>query len=171
MKSYIHVYTGKGKGKTTAALGLALRAVGAGKRVFFAQFVKGKPYSEINVIQDQIPQIKLKQFGRGCFIVEKPEKEDIEAAQNGLKELEKIVQSGDYDLVVLDELTIALYYDLFSVEDVLSMLRNRSEYCEIVITGRNAPLELIEIADLVTEMTEVKHYYNEGVEAREGIEF
>jgi len=171
MKGFIHVYTGNGKGKTTAALGMAIRAAGAGKRVFIAQFVKGKKYSEIKALESFIPQIELVQFGRGCFIVKEPEKEDISAARRGLAETEKILVKGHYDMVILDEACIALYYKLFSTAELINILRKKPKNCEIIITGRYATGELIEYADLVTEMRELKHYYNDGIEAREGIEY
>lgn len=171
MKGYIHVYTGNGKGKTTAALGLALRAVGAGKKVYFAQFVKGKIYSEIAAINRYIPEITVKQYGRGCFIVDEPTSEDIQAAKEGLEEVGAVIRSGKYDVVVLDEATIALHYKLFSVEELIAVLREKPEETEIVITGRYAPGDLIEIADLVTEMKEIKHYYTKGIPARKGIEY
>ncbi|NLH28699.1 MAG: cob(I)yrinic acid a,c-diamide adenosyltransferase [Bacteroidales bacterium] len=171
MKGYIHVYTGNGKGKTTAVLGLALRAVGAGKKVYFAQFVKGKIYSEIDAINRYIPEITVKQYGRGCFIVNEPTLEDIQAAKEGLEEVGAVIRSGKYDVVVLDEATIALHYKLFSVEELIAVLQEKREETEIAITGRYAPEELIEIADLVTEMKEIKHYYTKGISARKGIEY
>lgn len=171
MKGYIHVYTGNGKGKTTAALGLALRAVGAGKKVYFAQFVKGEIYSEIDAINRYIPEITVKQYGRGCFIVDEPTSEDIQAAKEGLEEVGAVIRSGKYDVVVLDEATIALHYKLFSVEELIAVLQEKREETEIAITGRYAPEELIEIADLVTEMKEIKHYYTKGISARKGIEY
>jgi len=170
-KGYIHVYTGNGKGKTTAALGLALRAVGAGKKVFFAQFVKGKIYSEIEAIRKFVPCIAIKQYGLGCFIIEKPTDADIQAARKGLTEVADILKSEKYNVVILDEANIALYYQLFSIDEFLDVLKNKNPETEVVITGRYAPEKLIELADLVTEMKEVKHYYNRGVEARKGIEF
>jgi cob(I)alamin adenosyltransferase len=170
-KGYIQVYTGNGKGKTTAALGLALRAVGAGKKVFFSQFIKGKPSSEMEAVEKFNPDITIKQYGLGCFVIEKPTEADIQAAQTGLAEVTGILKSGDYDVVVLDEATIALYYKLFSIDEFLNVLKMKKPEAEVVITGRYAPPELIEIADLVTEMQEVKHYYNKGIEARKGIEF
>ena len=173
MKGYglLQVYTGTGKGKTTAALGLALRAVGAGKKVYFAQFVKGKIYSEIDAINRYIPEITVKQYGRGCFIVNEPTLEDIQAAKEGLEEVGAVIRSGKYDVVVLDEATIALHYKLFSVEELIAVLQEKHEETEIAITGRYAPEELIEIADLVTEMKEIKHYYTKGISARKGIEY
>jgi len=168
-KGYIQVYTGNGKGKTTAALGLSVRAVCAGKKVFFAQFVKGMKYSELELVK-YLPGITIKQFGRDCFIYCQPTPEDIEAAAKGLKECEAVLASGEYDVVVLDEINIALYYKLFPLEKVLSMLDSRHEKTEVILTGRYAPQELIDKADLVTEMKEIKHYYTKGVPAREGIE-
>jgi len=170
MKGFIHLYTGNGKGKTTAALGLALRAAGAGKTVFIAQFVKGMHYSEIDALKS-LPAIELKQFGLDCFIVNKPAQTDIDAARRGLEEVTVIIAGGKYDMVILDEVCIALYYHLFNNDEVLSLLKSKPEQMEIVLTGRYAPPELYEIADLVTEMNEIKHYYNSGIEARKGIEF
>jgi cob(I)alamin adenosyltransferase len=168
MRGYIHVYTGNGKGKTTAALGLSLRAAAAGKKVYIAQFVKGMHYSELDLLPS-IANITLKQYGRGCFIYTDPTEEDI-AARAGLSEMARILNSGEYDLVVLDEVNIALYYGLFSFEDLKAALLQRAEQVEVVLTGRYAPQELIDMADLVTEMREIKHYYTMGVEARTGIE-
>ncbi len=169
MKGFVQVYTGNGKGKTTAALGLALRAAAAGKKIFIGQFVKGMHYSELDII-DKIAGIELKQYGRGCFIYNKPSEEDFVAAKNGLAEIREILKSGKYDIVILDEANIALYYELFTFEEFWEAVQNRAEHVEVIITGRYAPEKLIEKADLVTEMKEIKHYYNQGVEARVGIE-
>ena len=169
--SYIHVYTGNGKGKTTAALGLALRACWAGKKVFIAQFVKGKIYSEIKAINEFLNLITVKQYGLDCFIYNKPSKADIEAAQNGLLEVQEVINSAKYDVLILDEANIALYYNLFSIEEFIKLIKSRANNLEIIITGRYAPKEIIEIADLVSEIKEVKHYYTKGVEARKGIEY
>jgi cob(I)alamin adenosyltransferase len=171
MKGYIQIYTGNGKGKTTAAIGLAVRAVGAGKKVYFAQFVKGKVYSEIEAIQSFLPSITVKQYGRECFIFNKPTLDDKDIARRGFDEISEAITSCQYDVVVLDEANIAIYYHLFTVEELIGVLRKKPDETEIIITGRYAPLELIELADLVTEMQEIKHYYTQGVQAREGIEF
>lgn len=171
MKGYIQVYTGNGKGKTTAAVGLAIRAAGAGKKVFIAQFVKGMPYAELDLIRQYLHKIEVRQYGRRCFIYEKPSQEDIDAARTGMEEAAEIISSQQYDVIILDEATIALHFKLFSTEYLLEVLRNKPEPTEIIITGRYAPDELIEMADLVTEMREIKHYYQSGVEARKGIEF
>lgn len=169
-KGYIQLYTGNGKGKTTAALGLALRAICAGKSVYIGQFIKGMDYSELRAIE-YLPNLTIEQFGRDCFIYKDPADEDIKAAKEGLEKIGRLLKNSPYDLIVLDELNIALYYNLFSLEEVLDLLNARDKTKEILITGRYAPEELIEISDLVTEMKEIKHYYNQGVEARKGIEF
>ena len=171
MAGYIHVYTGDGKGKTTAALGLALRAAGAGKRIFIAQFVKGMHYSELESLKRFEQEITLRQYGRDCFIKHDPEKEDIALARNGLEESAEAIRSGEYDLIILDEASIAVHYNLFTTDELIEVINLRQEDAEIVITGRKAPAELISIADLVTEMKEIKHYYQRGVQARKGIEF
>ena len=168
-KGYIHVYTGDGKGKTTAAFGLALRSAGAGKKVFIGQFVKGMHYSELDIIS-KIPNITIRQYGLDCFIYDEPSQDDIDAARAGFFEIKEILCSGEYDLVIMDEANIAIYYKLFSFEELKHALEARAEHVEVVITGRKAPKELIEMADLVTEMKEIKHYYTKGVQARKGIE-
>ncbi len=171
MKGYVQVYTGNGKGKTTAALGLALRATGAGKKVFIAQFIKGRTYSEITAINNYLPAVIIKQYGMGCFIVNKPCLEDIEAAKKGLEHVSEVIASGEYDLIVLDEACIAIYYELFTVEELIRVISRKKDKTEIVITGRYAPQKLLDFADLVTEMIEIKHYFKSGVEARKGIEY
>lgn len=171
MKGYVHVYTGNGKGKTTAAIGLALRAAGAGRKVIFAQFVKGKPYNENKIIRDKIDNIVVKQYGMGCFILGDPSEDDFKAATDGLADVRKIINENKYDVIILDEINIALYYNLIDLNELIGILEERPENQEIIITGRYAPRQLMEFADLVTEMKEIKHYYNKGIEAREGIEF
>jgi len=167
---YIHLYTGNGKGKTTAALGLALRAAGAEKKVFIGQFVKGMHYAELTTLK-RLPEITIKQYGRKCFIENSPTLEDIEAAKQGLTEIAQIIPSDEYNMIILDEVCIALYYNLFTVQELINVLNNKTENTEIILTGRYAPKELYEIADLITEMKEIKHYYNDGVKARIGIEY
>jgi cob(I)alamin adenosyltransferase len=170
MRGYVHVYTGDGKGKTTAALGLAVRAAGAGLKVYIAQFLKGMEYSEHKALAKFSDAIVVRQFGRGCFIHRTPEEEDIQAAREGLSEAAAAIKSGKYDMVILDEANIAIHYKLFSVEDLLNLILSRPNDVELVITGRRADARIIEAADLVTEMKEIKHYYQKGVTAREGIE-
>ena len=170
MKGYVHVYTGNGKGKTTAAIGLAIRAAGAGMCVYIAQFVKGMHYSELDALDRYVDRITLKQYGRDCFIEKEPEEEDIQAARKGLEEVKGILASGDYQMVILDEANIATRYNLFSPDELIEVVRSKPESVELVITGRNADPKIIAMADLVTEMKEIKHYFNRGVQARAGIE-
>jgi len=165
-----HVITGNGKGKTTAALGMSLRAAGAGMHVFFAQFVKGKHYAEHNMLK-LIPNVEFELMGRTCFIEKDPEQADFDAALAGWQNVLKKADDDDLQMIVLDELHIALYYKLLSIEQVVQFIIQNKNKLEIVSTGRYAPTELLEIADLVSEVQEIKHYYNDGVEAREGIEY
>jgi cob(I)alamin adenosyltransferase len=169
MQGMVHVYTGNGKGKTTAAFGLAVRAVGAEKNVYIAQFVKGMKYSELNSLA-KIEKIEIKQYGLNYFINGKAEQEDIEAARKGLAEVAEILKSGEYELVILDEANIAVYYQLFSAAELIEVIEKRAPEVEVVITGRYAQDKIIEYADLVTEMKEIKHYYKKGIKARVGIE-
>ncbi len=170
MKGYVQVYTGDGKGKTTAALGLALRAAGAGLKVYIAQFVKGMEYSEHDSLARLSDNITVKQYGRGCFIQGTPEEKDMRAAQEGLREVKAVMCSGKYHMIILDEANIATSFGLFPVEDLLDLIRAKPAGVELVITGRRADARVMEQADLVTEMKEVKHYYRKGVQARVGIE-
>ncbi len=170
-KGYVQVYTGEGKGKTTAALGLTLRAIGAGKKVFIGQFAKGKIYSEIKAIEKFLPNVTTKQYGLECFIENMPSEEDLIMARQGLEEVKHIIQKNEYDIVILDEACIALLYNLYSLDEILEIIEHKPMEMELIFTGRYAPYELIQKADLVTEMREVKHYFRRGVIAREGIEY
>jgi len=170
MKGYIHLYTGNGKGKTTAAIGLAVRAAGAGKKTYIAQFVKGMHYSELESLK-RFPEIEIHQFGLDCFIVNEPTQKDIDAARHGLNTVSAIISNKQYDVIILDEICIALHYKLFSMDEFLDVLKLKPDETEIVMTGRYATQQLMDVADLVTEMKEVKHYYSCGVEARKGIDF
>ena len=169
VKGYIHVYTGNGKGKTTAALGLCLRAVCAGKKVFFGQFLKGQHYSELDTVK-YLPSFEIEQFGSECFVGKEPSKTDIEEAKKGLDRMREIIISNKYDVVVFDEINIALFYKLLSVDEFFKVLDLKSESLEVICTGRYAPEEIMNRADLVTEMKEIKHYYTKGVTSRVGIE-
>jgi cob(I)alamin adenosyltransferase len=171
-KGLVQVYTGNGKGKTSAAFGIALRAIGRGLKVYIIQFIKGGfNYGELYMV-DKLPNLELKAFGRGKFITERPpEKEDIKLAEEALQLAEKVVESGEYDIVILDEINVALNLELISLEKVLELIKSKPKHVELVLTGRYAPNEIIEVADLVTEMKEVKHPFNKGYEARKGIEY
>jgi len=168
-KGYIQVYTGNGKGKTTAALGITLRTLCAGNRVFFGQFMKGQDYSELKA-PEYFENLDMEQFGTPSFVRGEPSPEDIENAKKGLARMKEVLSSGDYDMVVFDEINTTLFFKMLKVEEVLEVLDLKKEGTEVILTGRYAPQEIIDRADLVTEMREIKHYYNAGVNARVGVE-
>jgi cob(I)alamin adenosyltransferase len=171
-KGYVQIYTGNGKGKTTAALGLALRAAGCGLRTYIGQFLKGQPYGELAAAKKLASLITIEQFGRKGFVhvTENPDEEDIQRARTGLEKCRRAMLSGRYSLIVLDEINVALHFRLLKVKDILDLLNRKPPDVELVLTGRYAPPGLLRRADLVTEMKEKKHYYSRGVQARSGIE-
>ncbi len=170
-KGLIQVYTGDGKGKTTAALGLALRASGRGLRTTIIQFMKHGEYGEKMAVRS-IGGITIEQYGLPDFVIKGQEKkEDYEAAEKGLKRAAKIMENRECDILVLDELNITLYFGLLDIEKVIKVLKKKPDGMEVVITGRCMPPEIEEIADLVTEMKMVRHPFEKGIGAREGIEF
>ncbi len=171
-RGYIQVYTGSGKGKTTAALGLALRAAGHKQRVYIGQFLKGQMYGELFSAKLVAPYITIEQFGRKGFIhvTKDPDKEDIQKAKRGLKRCLEAMLSLKYRIIILDEINVAVYFKLLTEKEVLEFLSQKPEGVEVILTGRYAPATFIKRADLVTEMKEKKHYYKKGVKAREGIE-
>jgi len=166
----VHVYTGNGKGKTTAALGLAVRMLGSGGKVIILQFMKAPDlYGEQKKIRECGAVIES--FGLPKFVHGKPEPEDIEAARRALERAKEVALSGEWDLVILDEICVALGFEMLDVEEVEELIRNKAPHTELVLTGRYCPEELFELADYVTEMREVKHPYQRGILARRGIEF
>lgn len=171
MKSYVQIYTGNGKGKTTASLGLAVRALGNGWKVLLCQFMKGQNYGELKSLST-FSNMTIRRFGTGNFIrkIENVQEIDKKLAREGYSFLKEVIQSGEYSLVIADEIFVARRFGLVSSEEILSLIQLKSENTELVLTGRHAPDEIIEKADLVTEMCEVKHYFKQGVKAREGIE-
>lgn len=191
-KGYVQVYSGNGKGKTTAAIGLAIRALGAGKKVYFLQFMKTKSYSEHKILPAVSPNLVIETLGKPFFVIKEgsmpqeelekwrkqavvfspgnPPREYLELMQKGLELAKDAVSGSEYQLVVLDELVVALNFGLVTWAEVSSLIEQKAEGVELVLTGRGASPELIDKADLVTEMREVKHYYAKGVEARRGIE-
>lgn len=171
-QGYIQVYTGNGKGKTTAALGLALRAAGHGQASFIGQFLKGQRYGELKSVRRLSPLITIRQFGRKGFlhVTGDPDGEDIRRARRGFEAVLRALASGKYRIVVLDEINVALHFRLLGRRDVELLLDRRPADVELVLTGRYAPAWLIRRADLVTEMRDRKHYYEKGVGARSGIE-
>ena len=170
MRGYIHIYTGDGKGKTTAALGMAIRAAGAGMKVYIAQFLKKGEYSELKALGRFADLITLDQFGLGRFVRGKPRKEDIEAAASGLQAIKSVMSAGRHQIVILDEANVAVSSRLISKDELLEIFALKPENVELVITGRGAAPEIIEKADLVSEIKPLKHYFSNGVTAREGIE-
>jgi len=171
-KGLIQVYTGSGKGKTTAALGQAMRAAGQGLKVYIVQFMKGWPYyGELDTV-GQHPNITLKQFGRPDFVdKENPEPVDVRKAQEALDHAQEMVMSGKYNLVILDEVNVALEWKLIALGDVLSLMAEKPPQVELILTGRYADPEVLARADLVTEMQEVKHPYQKGLLSRRGIDY
>lgn len=169
-RGYTQVYTGNGKGKTTAAIGLAIRAAGAGLKVYIAQFIKMGDYSEIKALKRYSDLITVEQFGLGRFTDGKPAPEDIEAARKGLETVKSIMASDEYNIIIMEEANVAVMLGLFAVQDLLKIIIHKPYETELVITGRGASPRIIESADLVTEMKDIKHYYQIGVRARVGIE-
>ena len=169
-KGYIHIFTGNGKGKTTAALGLSIRAAGAGLKVYFAQFIKKGDYSEIKALRRFSDQITVRQFGLGRFTDHNPTPEDIQAARSGLEQVKQVMADNNHDIIILDEANVAVKFGLFAVQDLINLIVHKPYEMELVITGRYASPRIIDMADMVTEMKPIKHYYLKGVEARVGIE-
>jgi len=171
-QGFIQVYTGNGKGKTTAAIGQAVRAAGNDLTVYFVQFMKNYPYGEVKLLQNLSPHITLKRYGTDDFVFKKeaPSEDLIREMQKGLAEAEQAMLSSEFDLIILDELLVSIYFKLFSTERVIQFLKKKPKNVELILTGRYCPEPIIGMADLVTKMKEVKHYYQKGVRARRGIE-
>ena len=170
MRGYVQVYTGNGKGKTTAAFGLSLRAAGAGLKVFIGQFLKKGSYSEHAAFEKLSDDITLEQFGATGFVSGKPTEEDIEAAESGMTRVQTVVKSGDFDVVVIDEINVAIHYGLVEADRVVNMIGSKPDGVELILTGRYAHDDIVAAADLVTVMQPLKHYHDAGVKARVGIE-
>jgi cob(I)alamin adenosyltransferase len=171
-RGLIQVYTGNGKGKTSAAFGLALRAVGRGLKVYVIQFIKGGfDYGELYVVK-YLPNFKLKAFGRGKFVTDvPPAREDVKLAKEAFKLAREVVNGGEYDVVILDEINVALHLKLLKIDEVTELIKNKPRHVELVLTGRYVLPEVVELADLVTEMREIKHPYTKGMPPRRGIEY
>jgi len=171
-RGLIHVYTGDGKGKTTAALGLALRAAGHGWRTYVGQFMKGREYGELDAARLLGDSLTIEQYGKPTFVhADEVSAEDVRLAQEGLARAGEAMSSGAYDIVVLDEINVALFFKLLTVEDVLELIQDKPDDVELVLTGRRVPDEILARADYVTVMQEARHPYRQGILAREGIEF
>jgi len=170
-KGFIQVYTGNGKGKTGAAFGLALRAIGRGLRVCVVQFIKGGfDYGESYVV-GRLPLLEMAAYGRGKFITERPTAEDVAEAKRAFDHAKAAIQNGKFDIVILDEVNVAMHLGLLLVSDLVEVLKKRPSQVEVILTGRYAPEEIVNMADLVTEMREIKHPFAQGVKARKGIEY
>jgi len=171
-QGFIQIYTGNGKGKSTAAIGQAVRAAGFGLRTYIAQFMKEFPYNELISLKHLSEWITIEQFGGDEFVYKKelPGKEELEKASKGLQIVKEKMLSGEYDLIILDEAIVAIYFKLIETKDLINFIKAKPDTVELILTGRYCPKELIDLADLVTEMEEVKHYYQKGITSRRGIE-
>jgi len=171
-KGLVQVYTGNGKGKTTAAFGQALRAVGQGFRVCIIQFMKGRKYGEFLAAERFLPNLTVRLSGLDSFVMrDNPAPLDIELAKQGLALAREAVASGDYEMVILDEINVAVDFKLIPVADVIDLIRTKPPAVDLILTGRYAPPEIIALADTVSEIREVKHHYNAGIKDRAGIEY
>lgn len=169
-QGYTQIYTGDGKGKTTAAIGLCIRGAGAGLKVFFGQFMKPEASSELNIFR-QLELITSRHYGRKGFIIDKPAPEDYTDAKEGYHEIISTLKNSTYDIVVADEIINTLTFDLLTTDNIENLIDIKKPETELILTGRNAPDVLKNKADLVTEMKALKHYYKQGVRARQGIEY
>lgn len=171
-KGFVQIYTGNGKGKSTAAIGQAVRAAGFGLKSYIAQFMKEYPYSELVSLKHLSELISVEQFGGDEFVYKKelPGEEELTKAKRGLQTARDKMLSGDYDIIILDEVIVAIYFKLFETKDIVEFIKSKPENVELILTGRYCPEELIDLADLVTEMQEIKHYYQKGITSRRGIE-
>lgn len=171
-KGIVLVYTGNGKGKTTAAMGQALRALGHGSKVLVIQFMKGKKYGEVLCAEKYLPNLKIIPCGLDSFVMkDNPAPVDIELARQGLKLAKEAVASKEYQMIILDEINVALDFKLIPLAEVLDLIRNKPAEIDLVLTGRYAPQEIIDLADTVSEVKEIKHHYSKGIKERAGIEF
>lgn len=172
VRGLLIVITGNGKGKTTAAFGQALRAIGQGYKVFVLQFMKGRKYGEFIAAEKYLPNLTIRMSGLDSFVMrDNPAAIDIEMAQNGLDAAQKAINSGKYDMVILDEINVALDFKLIALSEVIELIKNKPANLDLILTGRYAPKEIIKLADTVSEVKEVKHHYNAGIKDRAGIEY
>ncbi len=169
-QGYVQIYTGNGKGKTTAALGLAVRAAGAGLKVYFGQFLKEDETSELKSLA-KFDNIKTALYSKSFELFSNEQEINRREAQQGFEKALEAAKSGEYDVVILDEINVACSLKLVDQQQIIQLIKQKNETTELVLTGRGATKEVVECADLVSEISEIKHYYNKGVSSREGIEF
>lgn len=171
-QGFVQIYTGNGKGKSTAAIGQAVRAAGFGLKTYIAQFMKEYPYNELISLKHLSEWISIEQFGGDEFVYKKelPNEEELAKARNGLQSAREKMLTGKHDLIILDEAIVAIYFKLIETKELVEFIKIKPQNVELILTGRYCPEELIELADLVTEMKEVKHYYQKGITSRRGIE-
>jgi cob(I)alamin adenosyltransferase len=168
----VMVNTGPGKGKTTAALGVALRAIGHNHRVKMIQFMKGDPFFGELLVRERLPELEIEQYGLDRFVDPKaPEPEQVLRAQAGFDAASRAIMSGDYHVVILDEANVAMSFGLISTDAVVALLRERPKHVEVILTGRDAPQAIVDAADYVNQITDLKHPYQKNIPARVGIEF
>jgi cob(I)alamin adenosyltransferase len=171
-KGLVIVITGNGKGKTTSAFGQALRAIGQGFKVFLIQFMKGRKYGEFKAAKKYLPDLTVRLSGLDSFVMrDNPAAVDIELAQKGWKAAKQAINSGKYNMVILDEINVALDFKLIDLNDVIELIKNKPAGLDLILTGRYAPAPIIKLADTVSEIKEIKHHYNAGIKDRAGIEY
>ncbi len=171
-RGLVLVITGNGKGKTTSAFGQALRAVGQGYKVFIMQFMKGRDYGEFKAAEKYLPRLTIRRSGLDSFVMrDNPAPVDIKLARQGFEEAKKAVASGKYNMIILDEINVAVDFKLIPLQDLIDLIKNRPPALDLILTGRYAPKEILKLADTVSEVKEIKHHYAAGVKDRAGIEY
>jgi len=170
-KGLVMVFTGDGKGKTTAAIGQALRAIGHGYRVYLLQFMKGRKYGELLAAEKYLPDLTFHLSGLDSFVMrDDPAPVDVELAQQGLALAKQVMDSNEYNMVILDEINVAIDFKLIPLDDVIEVIKNKPPNLHLILTGRYAPPEIVELADTVSEIKEIKHHYTTGIKGRAGID-
>jgi cob(I)alamin adenosyltransferase len=171
-KGLVMVITGNGKGKTTSAFGQALRAVGQGLRVCMIQFMKGRVYGEVLAVRKYLPDMTFYQYGLDSFVMrDNPASIDMELAEEGFAKAKEVIQSGDFDMVILDEINVVADFSLVPEDEVIELIKNKPPELDLILTGRYASQSIQDLADLVSEVREIKHHYNAGIKDRAGIEY
>lgn len=171
-RGLVIVITGNGKGKTTSAFGQALRAIGQGYKVFIMQFMKGRDYGEFKAAEKYLPRLTVRRSGLDSFVMrDNPAPVDIELARQGFETVQKAIASGKFNMVILDEINVAVDFKLIPLQDVIDLIKNRPPALDLILTGRYAPKKIQKLADTVSEVKEIKHHYAAGIKDRAGIEY